>query len=135
MPPPDRRRGARPVARARQARREKTTEAYDDERPEPDDERPEPDEERPELSPADVARAASDYITALTGKELSGVVSLERAEDGWLIGVEVVEDSRIPSSNDVLGLYRAELDVDGSLVTYARSRRYPRGRGDTNDVS
>ena len=122
MPAPDRaRRRARPPARTREAsreREEKHTEEYDD--------------ERAELSPADVVRAASAYITELTGKELSGVVSLERADDGWLVGVEVVEDRRIPSSNDVLGLYRTELDVDGSLVTYNRSRRYPRGRGDTN---
>jgi len=133
MPAPDRaRRRARPPARAREARpqrEEKPTEEYDEERTE------EYDDERQELSPADVVRAASAYITELTGKELSGVVSLERADDGWLVGVEVVEDRRIPSSNDMLGLYRTELDVDGSLVTYNRSRRYPRGRGDTNDVS
>ena len=117
MPAPDRaRRRARPAARAREG---KHTEEYV--------------EGRPELSPADVVRAASEYITELTGKELSGVVSLERAGDGWLVGVEVVEDRRIPSSNDVLGLYRTELDVDGSLVTYNRSRRYPRGRGDPNE--
>ena len=131
MPAPDRaRRRARPPARAREARpqrEEKPTEEYDEERTE------EYDDERQELSPADVVRAASAYITELTGKELSGVVSLERADDGWLVGVEVVEDRRIPSSNDVLGLYRTELDVDGSLVTYNRSRRYPRGRGDTNE--
>ena len=123
MPAPDRaRRRARPPARTRAAsreREEKHTEEYDD--------------EPAELSPADVVRAASAYITELTGKELSGVVSLERADDGWLVGVEVVEDRRIPSSNDMLGLYRTELDVDGSLVTYNRSRRYPRGRGDPNE--
>jgi hypothetical protein len=87
-----------------------------------------------ELTPAEAARAAARHVAALTGKELCGVVSLERSDDGWLAGVEVVEDRRIPSSNDVLGLYLTEVDADGELRTYRRSRRYARGRGDSSEV-
>jgi len=86
-----------------------------------------------ELSPAEAARAALGYITELTGKELQGVVSIERSDNGWLVGVEVVEDRRVPSSNDVLGLYLTEIDADGFLSTYRRTRRYARGRGDISE--
>jgi Gas vesicle synthesis protein GvpO len=91
--------------------------------------------DRNPLSAADVVSAAREYITALTGKDLCGVVSLEPVDDGWVVGVEVVEDRRIPSSNDMLGLYRARLGPDGSLVRYGRVRRYLRGRGDSIDGS
>lgn len=86
------------------------------------------------LSPPLAARAGMRHIADLTGKEPSGVTSLEPAEEGWLIGVEVVEDRRIPSSSDVLGLYMTQIRADGSLVTYRRSRRYSRGRGDSGEV-
>lgn len=92
------------------------------------------DEYGEELSPREAARAAVRHVAALTGKELCGVVSLERSDDGWLAGVEVVEDQRIPSSNDVLGLYLTEVDLDGELLSYRRSRRYARGRGDSSEV-
>jgi hypothetical protein len=92
------------------------------------------DEYGEELSPREAARAAARHVAALTGKELCGVVSLERSDDGWLAGVEVVEDQRIPSSNDVLGLYLTEVDLDGELLSYRRSRRYARGRGDSSEV-
>jgi len=72
-------------------------------------------------------------VADLTGRETQGVVSLEPAEDGWVVGVEVVEDRRIPSSTDVLALYEAEIDDNGSLVGYTRRRRYPRGKSDSGD--
>jgi hypothetical protein len=89
----------------------------------------------PALSPVEAADAALRHIVDLTGKEAVGVISLERAGDsGWRIGVEVVEDRRVPSALDLLGLYLAEVDSDGALVTYRRTRRYPRGRGDDEGV-
>jgi hypothetical protein len=58
---------------------------------------------------------------------------VERTDDGWAVGVEVVEDRRIPSSTDVLAIYEAELDGLGELVSYRRLKRYSRGRGDANE--
>jgi hypothetical protein len=69
-------------------------------------------------------------ITELTGKEPEGVTGVERGDDGWVVGVEVVEDRRVPSSTDILATYEIELDMDGELMSYRRVRRYPRGRGD-----
>lgn len=88
---------------------------------------------RPEkqLSPGAVAQASMQYIAELTGKEVSGVTSLEPAEGGWLVGVEVVEDRRIPSSADLMALYEAEIGLDGALLAYRRTQRYARGRGDS----
>ncbi len=85
------------------------------------------------LTAAEAGRAALRHIAGLTGKELEGVTGVEPVEDTWVVGVEVVEDRRIPSSTDILATYETELDLDGELVSYRRVRRYTRGRGDNGD--
>jgi Gas vesicle synthesis protein GvpO len=107
---------------------------FDDDEFVDDEDEYDEDEYEQALSPGEAAGSAARHVTTLTGKELCGVVSLERSEDGWLVGVEVVEDRRIPSSSDMLGLYLAQVDADGELLSYRRSRRYARGRGDSSEV-
>ena len=85
------------------------------------------------LTAAKAGQAALRQITELTGKDPEGVTGVEPADDGWVVGVEVVEDRRIPSSTDILATYEIELDMDGDLMSYRRVRRYPRGRGDDED--
>ncbi len=80
------------------------------------------------------ARAGLREIAELTGKQPEGVIGVEPAEDGWLVSVEVVEERRVPSSTDILAVYQAELDRDGTLVAYWRTRRYSRGHGDSSEA-
>jgi len=82
---------------------------------------------------AKAAEAALQGIVDLTGKQPEGVTAVERAEDGWLVGVEVLEDQRVPSSADVLAIYEADLDDGGELMSYRRTKRYPRGRGGSGE--
>lgn len=86
-----------------------------------------------ELSARDGAAAALKTIGELTGKQTVGVASLEPTDTGWLVGVEVVEERRVPSSGDVLALYETEIGLDGDLLSYRRARRYLRGH--TGDES
>jgi hypothetical protein len=83
-----------------------------------------------ELSAAEAAAAAARHVAELTGKPTQGVTALKPSEDGWTVGVEVLEDSRIPSSADILATYEADVDMDGTLLSYHRVNTYPRGRGD-----
>lgn len=78
---------------------------------------------------AEAAQLALEQVRELTGREIEGVTSLQRAEQGWLVGVEVVETRRVPDTTDILAVYEAELDEDGELVSYRRIDRYARGRG------
>jgi len=80
------------------------------------------------LTAAQAAQAAVRQIAELTGKQPEGVTGVGPAEDGWLVGTEVVEDQRIPSSSDILAAYETALDTGGELPSYRRVRRYPRGR-------
>jgi hypothetical protein len=74
------------------------------------------------------AAAAAGYVQQLTGTQPEGLTSLEHTDDGWRIGVEVLESRRIPDSTDILAEYQVDLDRDGDLVAYRRERRYHRGR-------
>jgi hypothetical protein len=108
---------------------------YEDDEYEDDDE-PEERDERPrggELRASDAARSAMAQILALTGRKPSGVTSLRLGDDGWVAEVEVVEDRRIPSSEDMLAIYRIELDDDGEPLGYERLSQYRRGRGDRRE--
>jgi hypothetical protein len=87
------------------------------------------------VTAAQAAEAGLRNLMELIGKKPLGVTSLEPTEDGWLVGVEVLEDERVPSSADILAVYEAELDPDGGLLSYHRSSRYTRGRGDTSRES
>jgi Gas vesicle synthesis protein GvpO len=86
----------------------------------------------PSLTAAQAAQEGLREIAQLTGKQTEGVTGVEPAEDGWIVGVEVVEDRRVPSSADVLATYEAEFDMDGELLSYRRVKRYSRGRGDSS---
>jgi Gas vesicle synthesis protein GvpO len=83
------------------------------------------------LSAGEAGREGLRQITELTGKEPEGVTGVAQSQDGWLVTVEVVEDRRIPSSSDILSTYETEIDDDGELLSYRRTRRYARGRGDS----
>jgi hypothetical protein len=75
-----------------------------------------------------VSRRACTELGELLNREPEGVVSLERTEDGWRLGVEVVETRRIPDTADVLAEYEVDVDKRGRLTGYRRARRYARGQ-------
>lgn len=85
------------------------------------------DGRKPPPSPAKLARRACGDLEDLIGREVEGVVSLERTDDGWCFGVEVLETARIPDTADVLAEYEVNADRRGRLVGYHRVRRYTRG--------
>jgi hypothetical protein len=87
------------------------------------------------LSAARAARAGLHQIAELTGKKPEGVTGVTPADDGWVVGVEVVEDRRIPSSADILAIYEADVDDEGELASYRRVRRYSRGSGGGSEES
>jgi hypothetical protein len=55
---------------------------------------------------------------------------VRRTDDGWVVGLEVVESRKIPETSDILATYEAEMDSEGELISYQRLKRYTRGRGD-----
>ncbi|MEV1002103.1 gas vesicle protein GvpO [Nonomuraea sp. NPDC050202] len=74
------------------------------------------------------------HIADLTEKEVEGITSVQPAEEGWLVNVEIVEDRRIPSSGDILAIYQAQIDEEGRLLSYRRLRRYKRSNADSGEA-
>jgi hypothetical protein len=82
---------------------------------------------RPSLT--QVAERARRELVQVTGLPPEGVTSLERHDDGtWTVTCELLEFSRIPNTDDVLGTYEATVDPSGELLGYRRVRRYARTR-------
>ena len=92
---------------------------------------------RERLSGAQAARQARDELAAITGLKPEAVTSLERSEDGgtWWVTVELLELSRIPETDDLIGSYEAELDQSGELISYRRVRRYARSQAQDQQFS
>jgi Gas vesicle synthesis protein GvpO len=89
---------------------------------------------RPAMTAGQAAKAALRQIAELTAKQPEGITEVESTEDGRTVGIELVEDQRIPSSADILATYETTIDADGELLSYRRVKRYARGRGDPEDV-
>lgn len=79
-----------------------------------------------DIGAKEAAVAALEIIASMVGKDPLGVTSVEPIEDGWLVGIEVLEQARLPRTSDVLGLYEVEIDLDGGVISYRRERRYLR---------
>ena len=84
------------------------------------------------LTAARAAQLGLRQIVERTGQMAEGGAAVVPSEDGWTVGVEVIEDRRIPSSTDVLAIYQAEVSPGGELISYRRLRRYRRGQGDSD---
>ena len=80
------------------------------------------------MRPAELAQRAAAELADLLGRPPESIVSLDRTEDGWRVGVEVLETRRIPDTADVLAEYEVATDRHGEVVGYRRVRRYARGR-------
>jgi hypothetical protein len=85
------------------------------------------DSRRAKPRASEVAVQATSQLLDLTGKEVEGVVALDRSDAGWTVRIEVLELRRIPSTTDVLATYEVAVDEDGDLVGYRRLSRYVRG--------
>ena len=105
--------------------------------PEPQPEPEEPEREEPEprrpAEPGEVGRIvarAKEQLRELRGMDAESVSSIRRTQDGWRVGLDVVEIRRVPESTDVLGTYEVDLDEDGELITFERTARYYRSEAD-----
>ncbi|QOV34367.1 gas vesicle protein [Streptomyces ferrugineus] len=86
--------------------------------------------ERP--APVEVLREARTQLAELTGMNAETVTSFEQTEDGWTLEVEVLELARVPDTMSLIASYRVDLDPQGQLTGYRRTRRYERGRSDAH---
>jgi len=75
----------------------------------------------------DVITQTKKQLANSTGLKAEGVTRAFRDDQGWHVGVEVLEMSRIPTATDVLGDYEVVLDENGSMLKFERKRTRLRG--------
>jgi Gas vesicle synthesis protein GvpO len=81
------------------------------------------------LSAAELGEAALTTIEELTGYDPEAVTALQwdAESEQWTITVDVLELSRVPNTTDVMAAYDVQLDEQGTLRGYRRTRRFLRG--------
>jgi hypothetical protein len=82
------------------------------------------------LSARDLTVAARETIEDLTGYPPESVSGLQWDGDSWLVTVDVCELERIPSTTDLLATYVVQLDDNGGLLGYKRTKRFVRGQAE-----
>jgi hypothetical protein len=65
-------------------------------------------------------------IGDLVGCPAEGVTGVRKADDQWVVTVEVLEVGRVPETTDVMASYEVQIDPNGDVVGYQRLRRYLR---------
>jgi len=82
------------------------------------------------MSGREVIEHARGQLEEMMGRAVEAVLGMQRDGEGWLVTVQVVELQRVPASTDVLGSYEVNVDGDGVVVGYRRTRRYFRNQAD-----
>ncbi|MFH1560615.1 MAG: gas vesicle protein GvpO [Chloroflexota bacterium] len=70
---------------------------------------------------------AKKQLADVTGLRSVTVTRAFKDEEGWHVGMEMLEMSRIPPATDVLGEYETLLNDDGDLLRFERKRTRLRG--------
>ena len=82
------------------------------------------------MSALDLALLAKQAVHELTGFPPESVTALQWDGESWLATVDVCELQRVPSTSDVMGSYVVQLDENGGLLGYKRTRRYFRSQAE-----
>ena len=81
------------------------------------------------LEVSEVLLLAKKHLGDMTGFKPVTVTQVFKDKDGWHVGLEMLEMSRIPTASDVLGQYDVTLSGEGEMVRM--DRRGTRQRGES----
>ena|SRR5215210_5792322 len=84
----------------------------------------------PSLSAKEMTVAAREALADLTGHEPEAATGLMWDGESWIVTVDVLELRRIPDTTDLLATYVVQLDDDGNLSGYKRTRRFQRSQAE-----
>jgi len=75
-----------------------------------------------------ISTVARKGVAAITGRQPESVSRCEPCEGGWQVHVELVDTKARITENDIMATYQLNFDARGALLSYERTRRYPRGK-------
>jgi hypothetical protein len=84
----------------------------------------------PSLSAKEMTQAAVEALRDLTDLEPEAAVGLQWDGESWLVTLDVLELRRVPDTTDLMATYLVQLDDDGRLLGYERTRRFQRSQAE-----
>ena len=76
---------------------------------------------------AQILERSNNQFGGLTGLKPVAVTRIFKDEQGWHVGMDMLEMSRIPPATDVLGEYEFLLNGQGEVLRFERTRTRLRG--------
>ena len=76
---------------------------------------------------AQILEKSKKQMADITGLRAETITRVFKDVEGWHVGVELLEMSRIPTATDMLGSYEALISDAGGLVRFVRRRTRLRG--------
>lgn len=71
----------------------------------------------------EVSERVKKEFQAMMNLEVSSITGVSKLEDdGWQVGIELIERRAIPDTQDLLGLYKVHLDDKGHIINFERKR-------------
>lgn len=70
----------------------------------------------------EISERAKKELQAVTNLAVSTLAGASKVEDGWQVGIELIERKAIPDAQDLLGLYEVRLDNDGHMISFQRKK-------------
>jgi hypothetical protein len=84
----------------------------------------------PSLSAKEMTQAAVEALRDLTDLDPEAAVGLQWDGESWLVTLDVLELRRVPDTTDLMATYVVQLDDDGRLLGYERTRRFQRSQAE-----
>ncbi len=75
----------------------------------------------------EIIEAAKKTLADLTGFKSPRGIGVQKADEGWMVRVEITEKPSIPEAMDVLGIYDILMSEQGEVVSYERKGLKKRG--------
>lgn len=70
---------------------------------------------------------AKETVGAMTSLQVDSIARCTKSPEGdWEIAVDVIESVARMGDNDLLATYEVQIDKDGEMVNFNRTRRYHR---------
>lgn len=74
-----------------------------------------------------ISEQAKRQLADTTGLKPVAVTRVFKNQEGWHMGLEMLEMARIPTATDVLGDYDVLLSEEGCMLSFERKRTRLRG--------
>jgi hypothetical protein len=80
------------------------------------------------LNLTSLVEQTKQQMTAITGLPPDTISRCDRAEDGWMLSIDMLEHRSVPRTQDLLASFEVLLDEEGQVRRWRRTGRFVRGQ-------